>query len=263
MTDPTIQQQLLDYRPAPDSLAGQVILITGASQGIGHSVARACAAAGARTLLLGRDLRRLEALANAIETDQHPTPSIVPMNLEGASVDDYAQLASLISEQYGRLDGLVLNAGMLGELAPIAGYEPATWARVFQVNVHSPFLLTQACLPLLRAGGNASVVFTSSSVGRRGRAYWGAYAASKFAIEGLMQTLADEVANDVPRLRVNSLNPGRVRTRMRAQAYPAENPASLVPPEAIVSAYLFLLSAHSNHVHGTSLDAQPALDTGK
>lgn len=263
MPDPTIQQQLLAYTPAPDALAGQVVLITGASQGIGHSVARACAAAGARTLLLGRDLRRLEALANAIETDRHPAPSIVPMNLEGASVDDYAQLAGLISEQYGRLDGLVLNAGMLGELAPIASYEPTTWARVFQVNVHSPFLLTQACLPLLRTGGHASIIFTSSGVGRRGRAYWGAYAASKFAIEGLMQTLADEVANDAPRLRVNSLNPGRVRTRMRAQAYPAENPAGLVPPEAIVNAYLFLLSAHSRHVHGASLDAQPALVSGK
>jgi NAD(P)-dependent dehydrogenase (short-subunit alcohol dehydrogenase family) len=134
-------------------------------------------------------------------------------------------------------------------------YDPVEWLRVIQVNLNAPFLLTQACLPLLKRAPDASVLFTSSGVGRRGRAYWGAYSASKFAIEGLMQVLADEL-DENSRVRVNSINPGRVRTAMRAAAYPAENPAELLTPQDIVLPYLYLLGPDSRDVHGRALDAQ-------
>lgn len=244
-----------DFVPGPDTLAGRRILVTGASQGIGRAVALACAASGAHLLLLGRDIRRLEQVAGEAAAHGHFEPLIVPLNLEGASLDDYRHVADLIRTQLGQLDGLVLNAAMLGELSPIEHYDPVIWARVFQVNVHSPFLLVQACLPLLKIGGDSSIIFTSSGVGRRGRAYWGAYAASKFALEGLMETLADELA-PAAGVRVNSLNPGRTRTRMRAMAYPAEDPGTLPPPEAITPLYVYLLAAASAGVHGQRLDAQ-------
>ena len=244
-----------DFSPGPDTLADRRILVTGASQGIGRAVALACAAAGARVLLLGRDIRRLEQVAGEAAVCGRHEAIIVPMNLEGASLDDYRHVAELIRTQLGALDGLVLNAAMLGELCPIEHYDPVLWARVFQVNVHSQFLLVQACLPLLKAGGSGSVIFTSSGVGRRGRSYWGAYAASKFAVEGLMETLADELASDAG-VRVNSVNPGRTRTRMRAMAYPAEDPGTLLPPEAITPLYVWLLAPASAAVHGQRLDAQ-------
>ena len=249
------QQTLFDYRPPAAVLAERVVLITGASQGIGRAVARACAGGGAKTLLLGRDVPNLERVANTIITEGNPEPLIVPFNLEGATVDDYQRIATLIAEQSGCLDGLVLNAGVLGELTPLSDYDPNVWARVIHVNLNSTFLMIQAMLPLLHRSTDASVVLTSSSVGRKGRAYWGAYAVSKFAVEGLMQTLADELENDSS-IRVNSLNPGRVRTRMRAQAYPAEDPNSLPSPDSIVNAYLFLLGPASRGLHGAALEAQ-------
>ena len=250
------QQRLFAYAPPAGLLDGKITVITGANRGIGRAVTLAAAEHGAQTILLGRDSTPLDKLADEILALGYPEPGIVPVNLESATVDDYAHIQALIATRYGRLDGVVLNAGVLGDMAPIAHYDPLVWARVFQVNVHSTFLLTQALLPLLEAAsGGGSVIFTSSGVGRKARAYWGAYAASKFATEGLMQTLADELEEQA-RIRVNALNPGRVRTAMRAQAYPAENPDTLKPPSAITAAYLFLLGADSADVHGESLNAQ-------
>jgi len=184
-----------------------------------------------------------------------PQPAIYPMDLEGATPDDHRQLAENVASQLGRLDGLLHNAGLLGSLTPIAHYDPVEWLRVIQVNLNAPFLLTQSCLPLLERAPEASIVFTSSGVGRRGRAYWGAYGASKFGVEGLMQILADELEENST-VRVNSLNPGRTRTAMRAAAYPAENPASLLTPADIVVPYLYLMGPDSVGVHGRALDAQ-------
>jgi len=239
----------------PDLLVGKVILVTGASRGLGRAIAEACAARQANVLLLARDVRRLERLADDIEATGAPAPLLVPFNLEGAGVDDYAGIAELIAARFGRLDGLVLNAALLGEMSGLENYDPVLWARVFQVNVHSQFLLVRACLPLLRAAAAASVVFTSSGVGRRGRAYWGAYAASKFANEGMMQTLADELRG-VSRVRVNSVNPGRLRTGMRAQAYPAEDPGTLPDPAAAAPYFVHLL-ADTHAFHGTAFELPP------
>ncbi len=251
-------QPLLDYAPAADLLAGDVVLVTGASRGIGRAVSLAAAACGAQAVVMARNVKQLEQLADEIVAAGGFEPGIIPVNLEGASADDYLDFARLIEERYGRLNGLVLNAGTLGEMAPMATYDPLTWARVFQLNVHSQFLLLQALLPLMNRAAHGSIIFTSSGVGRRGRAYWGAYAATKFANEGMMQVLADELETNSP-VRVNALNPGRVRTGMRALAYPAEDPTTLLQAAAVANAYLYLLGADSIAVHGQSLDAQAPL----
>lgn len=244
-----------DYTPRADLLAGRTILVTGAGDGIGKAVSSAFAAHGATVILLGRTVVKLEAVYDAIVAAGGPQPAIYPMDLEGATPDDHRQLAENIASQLGRLDGLLHNAGLLGSLTPIAHYDPVEWLRVIQVNLNAPFLLTQSCLPLLERAPEASIVFTSSGVGRRGRAYWGAYGASKFGVEGLMQILADELEENST-VRVNSLNPGRTRTAMRAAAYPAENPASLLTPADIVVPYLYLMGPDSVGVHGRALDAQ-------
>ena len=247
----------LDYPPqaAPAALAGKLVMITGASRGLGRAIAVAAAAAGATLLLLARDIRALEKLADEIEAAGGAEPSLVPINFENATVDHYADIASRVDERWGRLDGLVLNAGLLGELGTIRNHDPLLWARVFQVNVHAHFLLTQACLPLLERAPTASIIMTSSSVGRRGRAYWGAYAASKFALEGLMQTLADEMDGST-RVRVNSVNPGRCRTKMRAHAYPGEDPATLPEPATLAPAFVHLLSDVAAAYNGCQFDLQ-------
>lgn len=250
MTPTALSASEIPHRPA---LRDKTVLITGASRGLGRAVALECARHQARTLLLGRDIRRLETLADEIEQFDAPSAVLIPCNLEGATLDDYATIKALISDQFGALDGLVLNAAILGEPTSIENYDPLQWARVFQINVHSQFLLVQACMPLLRNARSASVVFTSSGVGRRGRANWGAYAVSKFALEGLMETLADELAGTC-NIRVNSFNPGRMRTRMRALAYPAEDPNTLPDPAAIAPYFVYLLSDASVGVHGRTLD---------
>lgn len=244
-----------DYTAPANVLAERVILVTGAGDGIGKAVSLACAAHGATLILLGRTVAKLETVYDAITAAGGPQPAIYPMDLEGAVPNDYQQLAQRVESELGRLDGLLHNAGLLGSLTPVEHYDPVEWLRVIQVNLNAPFLLTQACLPLLKRAPDASVLFTSSGVGRRGRAYWGAYSASKFAIEGLMQVLADEL-DENSRVRVNSINPGRVRTAMRAAAYPAENPAELLTPRDIVLPYLYLLGPDSRDVHGRALDAQ-------
>jgi len=243
------------YTPATQLLERRVILVTGAGDGIGRAVSLAFAAHGATVILLGRTLRKLESVYDQIVDSGAPVPAIYPMDLEGAVPDDHRELAERIETEFARLDGLLHNAGLLGSLTPLELYDPTEWLRVMQVNLNAPFLLTRACLPLLKRASDASVLFTSSGVGRRGRAYWGAYSASKFAVEGLMQVLADELEEN-SHVRVNSINPGRVRTAMRAAAYPAENPAELRAPEEIVLPYLYLMGPDSRGVHGEALYAQ-------
>ena len=243
------------YVARSDLLAERVILVTGAGDGIGRAVSLACAAHGATVILLGRTVHKLESVYDDIVTAGGPKPAIYPMDLEGAVPEDHRQLAQRVDAELGRLDGLLHNAGLLGTLTPLEHYDTLEWLRVMQVNVNAPFLLSQACLPLLKRAPDASLLFTSSGVGRRGRAYWGAYSVSKFAVEGMMQVLADELDENA-RVRVNSINPGQVRTRMRAAAYPAENPDDLPTPQDIVHAYLYLLGPDSHGVHGKTLDAQ-------
>ncbi len=244
---------------AADELAGRVIAITGASSGIGRAVALDCARHGATVVLIGRSERRLNAVHAEIEQPGAPPgrATVAVFDLEKALAADYDRLASAILERFGRLDGLLHNAALLGTLTPIEHYDVPTWCRVLHVNLTAAFALTQVLLPALKRSSDASLLFTTSNVGRHGRAYWGAYAVSKFGIEGLTQVLAAEIS-DISAIRVNAINPGRTRTRMRAQAYPAENPEELPEPSAITRAYLALLGPASRGVSGGSFEAQEA-----
>lgn len=244
-----------DYTPPTDLLAERVILITGAGDGIGKAAALACAAHGATVILLGRTIPKLEAVYDAIAQAGHPQPAIYPMNLEGAKPEDYLDLAATIEQEFGRLDGLLHNAAILGSMSPMAHQDIQLWFKVMQVNLNAPFLLTRACLGLLMKSKDASVIFTSDKVGRSGRAYWGAYGVSKFGIEGMSQILAQEMETNTP-VRVNSIDPGAVRTRMRSVAYPGENSQANPLPESIMPAYLYLLGADSRGVTGQQFSAQ-------
>jgi NAD(P)-dependent dehydrogenase (short-subunit alcohol dehydrogenase family) len=246
------------FVPRADELAGRVIAVTGAGDGIGRALALAAAAHGAQVVLIGRTVSKLEAVHTQIEFSGAPEATIAPLDLERAIARDYDQLADALQARYGRLDGLAHLAGILGALCPIGQYDVPTWVRVLHVNLTAAFALTQVLLPLLLGAPDASIIFTSSGVARRPRAYWGAYAVSKAGLEAMSTTLADELESD-GRARVNVLNPGPVRTRMRAQAFPAEDPAKLVTAEQVLPPYLWLLSAASRGVTGRSLDCQPVL----
>jgi len=246
-----------DYQAPADLLKDRIIMVTGAGSGIGRAAAMAYAAHGATVILVGRTVERLEDIYDEIEAAGYPQPAIVPMNFEGAAVKEYEELAMTIEDNFGRLDGLLHNAGILGDRSPVELYDPATWNRVMQVNATAPFLLSRAMIPLLRKSTDASMIFTSSGVGRQARAYWGAYAVSKFAIEGLTQLLADELDDERHNIRVNSLNPGATRTGMRMLAYPAEDPNKNPKPEALMPVYLYLMGKDSRGVNGQQIDAQP------
>lgn len=246
---------MFNYTPAPDLLKDRIILVTGAGDGIGKAAAISFAKLGATLILLGRTTEKLEAVYDEIEQLGCPQPALVPLNLDTASEHDYIELSNHILDEFGRLDGLVHNASLLGVRTPVENYDPIIWQQVMRVNVEAPFVMTQTLLPLIRKSEDASIIFTSSSVGRKGRAYWGAYAVSKFATEGLMETLADELENS-GNIRVNAINPGGTRTGMRAYAYPAEDPMTLPAPEEILPLYHFLIGPDSKAINGRSLDAQ-------
>lgn len=252
-TDPLPVHQR--FEPGSEALRGRVIAITGAGEGIGRALALTAAAHGAQLVLIGRTVAKLEQVHRRIVELNRAKASIAALDLEHAVARDYDQLADAVQTRYGRLDGLVHNAGILGMLAPIEHYDVPTWCRVLHVNLTAAFALTQVLLPALHASQDASIIFTSSGAGRVAKAYWGAYAVSKFGVEALSQTLADELEAG-GRIRVNALNPGAVRTRLRAQAYPAEDPRALVRPEDVLRPYLWLLSADSRGVTGQSLNCQ-------
>jgi len=236
-------------------LQNKVILVTGAGDGIGRQAALTYAGHGATVILLGRTVTKLEAVYDEIEAAGGSQPAIVPLDLKGATGQHYRDMAHTIAQQFGRLDGVLHNAGQLGVLGPLEQLSEACLDEVMQVNVKAPLLMTQALLPVLKLSPAASVIFTSSGVGKKGRAYWGAYSISKFATEGMMQILADELEHSC--VRVNCINPGATRTAMRARAYPAEDPATLKTPAEIMPLYLYLMGPESIGVNGQSLDAQP------
>ncbi len=243
---------MFEYQPPKDLLQGRTILVTGAGSGIGRVAAETFAAHGATVVLLGRTLAKLERVYDAIEEQGGPQPAIYPMNLEGASPKDHMDLAEKLAEEFGSLEGLLHNAAELIALSRIDDYDIETWYKIMQVNLNAPFLLTQACLPLLHKAEDASVLFTSDSVGRKGKAYWGAYGVSKFGLEGLMQILADEKEGN-SNIRVNSIDTGPVRTKMRMSVYPGEDLASVKPPEALMPRYLWLMGPDSIGTTGQAL----------
>lgn len=243
------------YVPAADLLKDKTIMVTGAGDGIGRAAALAYAAHGATVILVGRTESKLEAVYDQIEAAGRPRPALVAMDFAAASEENYIHLAEGLAGEFGHLDGLLHNASVLGERRPIESASWKAWEEVMQVNVNAQFLLTRYMLPLLQAAPSASVIFTSSGVGRVGKAYWGAYAVSKFATEGFMQVLASELEN-TSQIRVNCINPGATNTAMRRAAYPAEEPRTNPSPEGIMGVYLYLMGADSAGVTGVSFNAQ-------
>ena len=218
-------------------LDDRVILITGAGDGIGKAVALACAERGATVILLGRTVHKLEQIYDEIKNNGWPEAAIYPMNLEGATPSDYDELNTNIDKEFGRLDGLFNNAGWLGASTPIENYDIELWYKVMQVNLNAPFMLTRACIPLLRKSSSARIVFTGDD---KSSAYWGAYGVAKAGQLSFMQILADELeSKNIP---VNAVIPGPIRTRFRTMAYPAEDMRKLTRPEEITDAFVYLLS---------------------
>ncbi|WP_407330660.1 YciK family oxidoreductase [Enterovibrio sp. 27052020O] len=245
----------MEYQVAANALDGKVILVTGAGDGIGRQAALSYAQHGATVILLGRTVKKLESVYDQIETAGFPQPAIIPLDMLGATRQHYLDMVDTIEQQFGRLDGVLHNAGMLGVLSPFDQIEEKAFDEVMQVNVKATFLMTQAVMPLLQKSDDARLVFTTSTVGHAGRAFWGAYAISKFATEGMMQVLADELSNTS--VKVNAINPGGTRTKMRASAFPAEEASKLKSPLDIMPLYLYLMAPEGVDVNGQCIDAQP------
>lgn len=229
------------------------ILVTGAGYGIGRTMALAYARQGAHVLLLGRTQAALNDTYDLIAQAGLPKAAVIPFDLEQSTEEPYIELANLIQTEFNALDGVLHNAAVLGQKTPLESYQAQVWHKVIQINASAGFLLTKQLLPLLRKAPAARILFTTSSVGHKGRAYWGAYSVSKFAVEGLMQVWADELEN-TSNIRVNAINPGATRTSMRADAYPAEDPSKVKAADALIPLYLHLMSDASQDIHAQVLE---------
>ena len=216
------------------ALSDNVILITGAANGIGAAVARAYAAEGATIILLDKDVPGLEKTYDAIVISSMKS-AIYPLDLKGASVDDYTDLVNTIETQFGRLDALVHCAAMLGQLAPIEHQDPATWSETLHINLTAPFLLTKACLPLLKKQQQATIIFTTDQ--HKAKAYWAGYGISKAGIETLAKQLVDELETE-GRIEVHCIDPGKVKTALYSHAFPAAEQHHLPSPDEVTSLYL-------------------------
>ena len=235
----------------PDCLKGRVVLITGATGGVGRAAAIAAAGAGATAVLLGRKVRALEKLYDAIEAGGG-SAALYPLDLEGASPRDYEEMAQTFEREFGRLDGIVHAAAHFAGLQPLAAADPLDWLRTLHVNLSAPFLLTQACMSLLVRAADASVVFVLEDFDRIARAHWGAYGVGKHALAGLVAILHDET--DSGPVRVHALLPPPLRTALRRTAYFGENSLELPQPDSIAPALVYLLSVEAVVARGKILD---------
>jgi len=237
------------------NLKDKIVLITGAGDGMGKAAAIEYASQGASLILLGRNVKNLEKTHDIISASNSPKPMISLMDLSKADGNDYQDLSDNLMDKYGHLDGLLLNAAILGDRSSISQYDISTWVNTIHVNLTSQFILTKSLLPSLEKSTSASVIFTSSGVGKIGKAFWGAYSVSKFGVEGLCQILSDEYQNDKT-IRFNCINPGAIQTKMRKSAYPLEDPQKLLTPEDVLDKYVWLMSDVSKEIDGQSIDCQ-------
>ena len=240
-----------NYKVKQGKLNGKVILVTGANKGFGLAISMDLAKAGATVIMLGRDLSSLEYAYDAVVDAGYKEPILYPLNLEGASPENYQELQDNIIEKFNRLDGLIHNAAILGTQMPIDQYDIKLWYSTLQINLSAPFMLTQFLIPALKKSDDARILFLSSSVGRKARAYWGAYSVSKFGLEGLAMTLSEEL--EKTKIKVNTINPGKMRTEMRRAAYPAEDASTVPKPGEKSSVIVYLLSKEAEKINGEQL----------
>lgn len=243
------------YQPAKDLLKDRIILITGAGSGIGKTAALTFAEHGATVILVGRTEKKLEAVYDEIERNGWPKPALFPVDMTKATAGDLQAMAAAVQNEFGRLDGLLHNAAILGTLTPLALYDDELWNKVTQVNLRAPYLLTRACLDLLNQSEGASVIFTTADVARKGKAYWGAYAIAGAGVERMAEIWADELESNTS-IRVNTLDPGPARTFFRANAFPGENPKTAPLPETLMGTYLYLIGPDSKEIRGRTFSAQ-------
>ena len=232
-------------------LKNKVILVTGANRGFGLAITMSLSKAGATVIMLGRDLGSLEYAYDAVVDAGYNEPILYPLDLEGATPENYQELQDNILEKFEKLDGLIHNAAILGAQMPIEQYDIKLWYSTLQINLSAPFMLTQFLIPLLLKSEDARILFLSSSVGRKAKAYWGAYSVSKFGIEGFAKTLSEEL--EKTNISVNTINPGKLRTEMRRTAYPAEDSSTVPMPEDKSAAIVYLLSSLSPKMNGEQL----------
>ena len=231
------------YQASPTLLKDKVILITGATRGIGKEVTLECARLGATILLLAKDLKRLEQTYDEILALDAPQPAILNIDLEVAGADDYQKVADSIEKEYGRLDGLLHNAGRVGGLTPLQNIDIQSWSKIVTLHIHAPFLLSRACIPLLRQSADPSILFT---VDETNKAYWGAYGVSKYGQISLLKILADELDGD-QKIRVNGIHPGIVRTDLRTHNYPGINPSEFPAAESVTPPFIYFLGPDSKN----------------
>jgi NAD(P)-dependent dehydrogenase (short-subunit alcohol dehydrogenase family) len=232
-------------------LKDKVILVTGANRGFGLAITMDLSKAGATVIMLGRDLGSLEYAYDAVVNAGYKEPILYPLDLEGATPENYQELQDNVLEKFDKLDGLIHNAAILGVQMPIEQYDIKLWYSTLQINLSAPFMLTQFLIPALVKSEDARILFLSSSVGREARAYWGAYSVSKFGIEGFAKTLSEEL--EKTNITVNTVNPGKLRTEMRRAAYPAEDSSTVPTPEEKSAAIVYLLSSLSPKMNGEQL----------
>lgn len=243
----------MDNTTSPDCLKDRVILITGSASGIGAAVAKAYANHGASVILLDKNVPALEQVYDDIVASGADMPAIYPLDLKGASIPDYDALASNIHDNFGRLDGLVHCAASLGQLAPTQHQDPKVWLETLHINLTAPYLLTRSCLPLMQKYDHAAIIFTTDNY--QDKAYWSSYGISKAGIEAFSKQLADEMECD-GRVRVNCIDPGKVKTDLYARAFPGIDPSPLANPEDIVDSYVYLMADDSQSVNGQLVNAQ-------
>ena len=241
----------VNYKVKEGDLEGKVILVTGANRGFGLAITMDLAKAGATVIMLGRDLGSLEYAYDAVIDAGYKEPILYPLDLEGATPENYQELQDNILDKFKKLDGLIHNAAILGTQMPIDQYDIKLWYSTLQINLSAPFMLTQFLIPALMKSDDARILFLSSTVGRKARAYWGAYSVSKFGIEGFAKTLSEEL--EKTQITVNTINPGKIRTEMRRTAYPAEDASSVPRPEEKSSVIVYLLSNKGSKINGEQL----------
>ncbi|MDP2253129.1 MAG: SDR family NAD(P)-dependent oxidoreductase [Thiobacillus sp.] len=244
-----------NYSPRPDLLAGRVILVTGASSGLGRAASLAFARHGATVALLARNEARLEAVYDEILTAGGPEPAMFPYDLASADDRSLETLAGAIAQHLKRLDGVLHSAHQFYSLTPLELQTLEQWQALMRVNLIAPFALTRACLPLLKQATDASVVFTGETHGHQPSAYWGGYAVAKSGLETLTRIWTDELGSSA-NPRINTLIPGQAATTLRSRTHPGLAPETVPSVDELMPWYLYLMGADSRAVRGQIVECQ-------